>query len=168
MFILNLKINKNIFMRIFKIVILILTVSIFLISVWSVYKAAVNGTDNAENYIELDSSNYTNFLKDSHENINVYVGKKVKITGYVYRLPDFSANQFVIARTMLINSTSQAVVVGMLCECDSAKDFDDYSWVEINGVVEKGNYHGDMPILKIIEIKKVSVPEEEFVKEPLD
>ena len=112
--------------------------------------------------------NYTNFLKECHENINKYLDKKVKITGYVYRLPDFSDNQFVLARTMLINSNSQAVVVGILSEFENAKDIKDYSWIEISGTIVKGNYYGELPILKANEIKETQTPEEEFVHEPTD
>ena len=69
---------------------------------------------------------------------------------------------------MLINSNSQAVVVGMLCECENAKDYKDYEWVSISGIVEKGDYNGPIPEIKVFEIKKSEIPEDEFVYEPID
>ena len=77
-------------------------------------------------------------------------------------------NQFVLARNMIINSNSQSVVVGFLCECDSAKDFANDTWVEITGEIVKGSYHGDMPIVRITDIKAVDTPKEEYVYPPDD
>ena len=75
-------------------------------------------------------------------------------------------NQFVLARDMIINSSSQFVVVGFLCELDNAKDFADNTWVNITGEITKGDYHGDMPIIRITEIKSVDTPSEEYVYPP--
>lgn len=118
---------------------------------------------------EISSKNYTNILKTVHENIDDYVGKKICFTGYVYRVLDLQENQFVLARDMIINSNSQTVVVGFLCEYDTAKDFDDNTWVKITGEITKGDYHGDMPIVKVIEIQAVDIPSsEEYVYPPDD
>ena len=118
------------------------------------------------NYLEINSNNYADILKDSHENIDKYIGKNVKFVGFVYRLFDFNENQFVLAREMIISSDNHAVVVGFLCDCNDAKNFDDKCWVEVDGVIEKGNYHGDLPVIKINSIKKVSVPDDEYVFPP--
>ena len=67
---------------------------------------------------------------------------------------------------MIISSDNQAVVVGFLCDCIEAKNFDDKCWVEVDGVIEKGNYHGDLPVIKINSIKKVSAPNDEYVFPP--
>lgn len=118
---------------------------------------------------EISAKNYTNILKTVHENINDYIGKKICFTGYVYRVLDLQENQFVLARDMIINSSSQTVVVGFLCEYDNAKDFTDNTWVKIIGEIYKGNYHGDMPIIKITNIQSVDKPsQEEYVYPPDD
>ena len=104
-----------------------------------------------------------------HENLNEYVGIKIKFSGYVYRLIDFDENQFVLARDMIINEDgTQYVVVGFLCEYNKAKEFSDNSWVEITGEIIKGDYHGDMPIIKITEIKNTNKPNDELVYPPDD
>ena len=118
---------------------------------------------------QISVKNYTNVLKAVHENIDYYIGKKICFTGYVYRVLDLQNNQFVLARDMIVNSNSQTVVVGFLCEYDSAKDFTDNSWVQITGEIIKGDYHGDMPIIKITDIKIVDKPsQEEYVYPPDD
>ena len=118
---------------------------------------------------QISTKNYTNILKAVHENIDSYVGKKISFTGYVYRVLDLQYNQFVLARDMIINSSSQTVIVGFLCEYDNAKDFTNNSWVQVTGEIVKGDYHGDMPIIKITEINAVDKPsQEEYVYPPDD
>lgn len=118
---------------------------------------------------QISPKNYTNILKTVHENIDSYVGKKICFTGYVYRVLDLQDNQFVLARDMIVNSNSQTVVVGFLCEYDESKNFDDNTWVQVTGEIFKGDYHGDMPIIKITDIKSVDKPsQEEYVYPPDD
>lgn len=166
MFVFNLKINKKKFIKIFTITVLVLALLIFILSISKILN---NNHSNNEKTVllKLDSSNYTDFLKNCHENIDEFVGTKISITGYVYRMKDFNENQFVIARTMLLPSNHKAVVVGILAECDSIKDFEDYSWVSCSGTIQKGYYNGDMPVVHIETINKSSPPEEEYVYSPL-
>lgn len=117
---------------------------------------------------QIQVKNYTNVLKAVHENIDSYVGLKINFTGYVYRVLDLQENQFVLARNMIVSSNSQTVVVGFLCECNNAKDFENDSWVNVTGEIIKGDYHGDMPIIKIINIERAEKPSEEYVYPPDD
>mgnify|MGYP003375536892 FL=1 len=114
----------------------------------------------------ITSSNYTSILQTVHENIDGYVGQKICFTGYVYRVYDIQENQFILARDMIISSDFQSVVVGFLCEYDKAKNFDNNTWVEVTGEITKGDYHGDMPIVKVTQITKVDAPKDEFVYPP--
>lgn len=169
MFICNFKLNSK---KIWKVLLIILIVLIvFLLIFASIKIFNSNKMENSQNdneVLEITSEEYTNFLKLSHENINNYIGKTVKIVGYVYRLPDFSNNEFVIARTMIIDNNSSAVVVGMLCEYSDAKKYTSGSWIEVTGSIKKGNYNGEIPILEISNVKNVSSPENEFVYLPTD
>lgn len=58
------------------------------------------------------------------------------------------------------------ILYGFLCEYDKALDFEDNVWVEINGVIVLGEYFGPLPMIKVNEIKKVTTPNEVFVKMP--
>ena len=91
---------------------------------------------------------------------------KFHCVGYVYKLVDFSDTQFVIARDMIISSDYQSVIVGFLCEYKDISNFKEGTWVEVTGEVTKGDYHGDMPILKITELKETTKPNDEFVYPP--
>ena len=135
-----------------------------------VFNVKVNGSKNSNNVNNkvhtISANNYTNVLKAVHENIDKYVGVEINFTGYVYRVLDLEENQFVLARDMIISSNYQSVVVGFLCECENAKNYSDNTWVNITGKITKGNYHGDMPIVKITKIENVNKPNDEYVYPP--
>ena len=171
MFVYNIKINGSKTFKYFFIGIVLLVIIIVGIVCFRVFYGASNSSEISsclpQNKVStLSASNYTNVLKAVHDNVDGYIGTQIKFTGYVYRVLDLNENQFVLARNMIISSDFQYVVVGFLCECDNAKDFEDGTWVELTGTITKGNYHGDMPIVKVTEIKKVDKPNEEFVYPP--
>ena len=51
---------------------------------------------------------------------------------------------------------------------ERVKNYADNCWIEIIGEITKGNYHGEIPVLKITQIDKIAKPEEEFVYPPDD
>lgn len=119
-------------------------------------------------YIIFLLGNYTNILKSVHDNPDEYIGQKIKFSGYIYRVIDFTEKEFVLARNMVVSSDFQTVVVGFLCRYDKAKEFEDGTWIEITGTIKKGTYHGDMPIIDIENIQKTEKPSDEYVYPPDD
>jgi putative membrane protein len=114
----------------------------------------------------INTANYTNILKTVHDDLGTYVGQKITCSGYVYKLPNFKENQFVLARDMIVGTDLQTVVVGFLCSSDKMRDFSEDTWVEITGEVIKGDYHGEIPVIKITDIKQTDKPANEFVFPP--
>lgn len=171
MFICNFKVNGS---KIFKyfftgIVLLIIGILIFVsikLFVSARNEKNVSSCVPQNDIFVISTKNYTNVLKTVHENIDTYVGTNINFTGYVYRVSDLTDTQFILARDMIISSDFQYVIVGFLCEWKNAKDFKDESWVELTGEITKGNYHGDMPIVKVTEIKNIDKPSEEYVFPP--
>ncbi len=169
MFIFNLKLDYKI---IFKILFILLFIVILIIAVLAFYKIfnysnKIGNEFSNSNIAYIDSNNYTNILKCVHDNLDDYVGQKISFSGYIYRVYDFNENQFVLARNMIINN-NQSVVVGFLCECKTASEFPENSWVTITGEITKGDYHGEIPVIKILEINSCEKPNEEFVYPPDD
>lgn len=165
MFIYNIKINNNKLFKLFFITVIILLICIVSIVIFRVFNGASKNPKNSE-ICQISTTNYTNVLKAVHDNIDAYVGIKIHFSGYVYKLFDFNENQFVLARNMVISSNFQTVVVGFLCESENIKDFADNSWVELTGEITKGDYHGDMPIIKVTELKSCDKPNDELVYPP--
>lgn len=173
MFVFNMKLDGN---RTAKTIIGVLCVIILIITFFICYKLIFNsffktndetfGADSNITY-ELNSQNYTNVLQNVHNHLDDYLGQKIKFSGYVYRLFDFSDEQFVLARNMIVSSDYQYVVVGFLCHSTLASNYEDNSWVEITGTITKGDYYGDIPVIEIEEIKKIDTPKtDEYVYPP--
>ena len=169
MFVFNCKINKNL---IFKIIFIVLFVCVLIIALTGAYKTFFTNKDDActsaKKLNVISSANYTNALQAVHNNLDEYVGMRVSLVGYVYRIDDFQDNEFVIARQMIISSDMQAVVVGFLCHLDGAKKYNDGMWLQIEGTITKGDYHGCIPVVEIDSAKEVEIPTDEYVYPPSD
>ena len=173
MFVCNFKLNGN---KIIKYSAIFLCICIFILCGIAIYKIFGNVISNNRttdtlkkgSVCEINANNYTNILDEVHNNLDLYVGQKIKFSGFVYRIYDFSDEQFVLGRNMIISSDFQTVVVGFLCQSKETQNFKDNSWVEIEGEITKGNYHGEIPVIKITYIKECAKPNDEFVYPPDD
>lgn len=176
MFVCNIKLNKKSILKFVIAIFAIICVSLLILSVYKICKEIEK--DKANVFIEdeiasseianLTSENYTNVLKAVHENIDNYIGQKISFSGYVYRVTDLKENEFILARDMKLNS-NQTVVVGFLAYSEKAKEFENYTWINITGTIEKSIYRNEnIPRLKIESIEKIDKPEKDKVKLPDD
>ena len=170
MFVWNIKLNGKKLVKIFLVIIAIAITIYFAISAYMIYSNSFKVKDEvtSSNMINISNNNYTNILKSVHDDIDSYVGKEICFSGYIYRLIDFKGTEFVLARDMIISSDMQTLIVGFLCDCKNAQNFAGNSWVEIKGEITKGSYHGDMPIIKIKEIKQIEKPKDNIYVYPPD
>lgn len=168
MFIYNLNLNKHNLIKILFICIAIVVIIFFGISTYKIFTQTVKVKDSIPepDICNMETDNYTNILKTVHDDLGSYVGQKIHCIGYIYRVSDFSETQFVIARDMVISSDLQTLVVGFLCDYKDAVNLQDKTWVEITGTITKGDYHGDIPIIEITELKQVNKPDDYYVYPP--
>ena len=168
MFVCNMKLNSKVIFRIIFSVLGILKWIMLGIGCVRVFKNKnANAEGNKQEKVTaISANNFTNVLKTVHGNLDSYVGTKIKFTGFVYRLYDFSDEQFVLAREMIVSTDLQAVVVGFLCHLNNADKYKTGCWVEIEGTITKGDYHGTIPVIEIEKITETSIPSEEYVYPP--
>lgn len=172
MFVFNLKLNSKNLFKIVLLVSFIIAVSLFLLAGFKIVTELLK-EKNYNNFeipspeiAEITPENYTNILKEVHENIDTYIGQKISFTGYIYRISDLKENQFILARDMKIDNSTQTVVVGFLSEYDDIKNLNDNTWIKITGEIKKGYYYGDIPYLEITKLDIVNKPENTTVPEP--
>ena len=171
MYIRNLKLNGKMIFKIAFIILFILIFIMFMIGIYNIFRDREQVTSDNDDISNkkinvISANNYTNILKTVHNNLNSYLGTKIKFIGFVYRLYDFSNDQFVLGRQMIISSDMQAVVVGFLCHLNEANKYPDGCWVEIEGTITQGDYHGEIPVIEIEKIKEVKTPSDEYVYPP--
>lgn len=171
MFIFNIKMNKNILFKLIIGILIILSLIVLCASIYKIFINAnstitVNDSINIPEIANITTQNYTNILNLVYNNLDTYIGQKISFCGYVYRVYDLESNQFVLARDMVVNSNTQTLVVGFLCKCDKANEFENGTWVEISGKITKGDYHGEIPLIDIDSIKIINKPDDVFVYPP--
>lgn len=133
----------------------------------TVYKIIFKSkTVSSSDVYQITPNNYTNILNSVHNDIDTYIGQKISVSGYVYRVYDLKDTEFVLARDMVVSTDFQTVVVGFLCSFDKASEFKDGTWVQITGKITKGYYHGDIPVIEIEDIKNIQKPKDTFVYPP--
>lgn len=170
MFIYNIKINGKAFIKILFVIIAIAITIYFCVSAYKIYNNSFKVKDELQdpNVLYLTTKNYSNILKAVHDDVDSYIGKKICFSGYVYRLLDFKETEFVLARDMIISSDMQTLIVGFLCDSKNAKDLKNETWIELTGEITLGEYHGNMPIIKVKEIKQIEKPENDIYVYPPD
>ncbi len=170
MFIYNLKLNGSTLFKILLFVVVLVVICLCGVVAYKIYMASTNNLDDnikSNGITELTNQNYATILQAVHDDVDSYVGQKIKFSGFVYRVCDLNQEQFVLGRNMIISSDFQSVVVGFLCHYKDAIKFRDSMWVELEGEITKGSYHGsDMPILEVNTIKEIEKPNDEYVYPP--
>lgn len=173
MFVYNLKINKNSFIKAVIGICTIVCLSLMISTIFKIYSLSQNSDPDEclpnSGIATITDKNYTNILKMVNDDLNTYIGQKVSYTGYVYRISDIKKDEFILARDMVISSSpKQTVVVGFLATCDNSESFENGAWVNVTGTIQKGYYLEEVPLLKITEIKRTSKPENSEVPPPDD
>ena len=172
MFVFNIKLNKKLIFKTSLIIMFIIAIIIAIVSALEIINKNNAGDRNllddsipSSEIAQIKPQDYTNILKAVHDDLDTYVGQKIAFSGYIYRLNGFAEDQFVLARDMDIGN-NQSLVVGFLCSSEKAKEFPSYTWVNITGEITKGNYNGEIPIIKITAIEKAQKPENASVSVP--
>lgn len=159
MFVVNFKLDfKKILFACVVIAALVATIVEFGVNKTSIVSS---NKDNNFDY-SFNDENYTKLLKQIHENIDANVNKSVKITGFVFKMPDFKETYFVCGRNTVADKENK--VAGILCKYDDAKKLVDNEWVEITGIIQKGEYNGTMPIINVGSINKITAPANTYVE----
>ncbi|MBU2700318.1 putative membrane protein [Sporomusaceae bacterium BoRhaA] len=107
---------------------------------------------------------YTEIMSELNQFPDDYIGKEVNMTGFVFRSPGQSSNQISLVRYVITCCTADALPYGILCETASAKQYPDGTWLEIQGVVQKGKYDNEpVGMIKLSSIKKITEPMHPYV-----
>ncbi len=178
MIIYNVKLNKKLLLKIALVIMAIISITLMCICIYNLIGNNLNLSKDKMNLIDdsipssdpakIISSNYTNILKQVHNNLDMYCGQKITFDGYMYRLKGFEENQFVLARDMDIGN-NQTLVVGFLCKSKDAKNIEDNTWVKIIGEITKGMYNSEeIPLINVTSIEKTEMPPSATVPMPDD
>jgi putative membrane protein len=93
-----------------------------------------------------------------------FIGKKLELTGFVYRSEEMKSNQFVVGRFAMQCCSADAAPFGVLVEYDRAQQFADDTWVTVTGKIEKTKFADmDIMVLKVEKVAKAAPSKNQYV-----
>ncbi len=122
--------------------------------------------DITSDEIELDEEGFVIMCMDSLERYETYEGKKVHFTACAYRMKEGGDFEFIAGRQIMTCCEADMSFTGIICGYQKAYEIENKEWVEITGILRirfDELMQRDMPVCRVIELKKVEAPESEIV-----
>ncbi|MDR6884182.1 TIGR03943 family putative permease subunit [Bacillus sp. 3255] len=95
---------------------------------------------------------------------NNFIGKKMELSGFVYREDGMTSSQFVVGRFAVSCCSADATPYGVLIDFPSAQTYPKDMWVKVTGTIHNGSYNGnDIFMIKANQIEKIAPPSEPYV-----
>ncbi len=101
--------------------------------------------------------------------MNNFIGKKVEISGFVYREDGMEENQFVVSRFAVQCCSADSAPFGFMVESSLGKNLKKDTWVNVTGTLDTTPYGGN-EILKIdaTRIQRIEAPASPYVFPDMD
>ncbi|WP_163102029.1 TIGR03943 family putative permease subunit [Peribacillus alkalitolerans] len=117
-----------------------------------------------QSFIDMKDDLFSTYYELISQDIKPFEGKKIKLTGFVYKEEGFGSNQLVLSRFLVTHCVADASVIGFLTEFDDASGLKPDTWVEAEGVIKLGRYgEMDLPIIQVTNWKTTSEPKQPYV-----
>ena len=112
--------------------------------------------------IQMNDGTYSSNVEAINMDSNNFEGRKIKVSGFVYREEGLEENQLVLSRFLITHCIADASITGLITEFDQANKFEKDIWLEIEGTLEVTTYNGiQLPLIRAEKwavIKEPSVP----------
>lgn len=96
--------------------------------------------------------------------LDSFVGKTVEISGFVYREPNMTQNQFVVGRFAMDCCSADALPYGVLVEDTNAVNYPNDSWIKVRGQIDTTTYNGNkIMVFKPEAIQSIEAPESPYI-----
>ncbi len=114
--------------------------------------------------IIMDDDSFTRWLQEIYEKMDKYQGRKVEVTGLVFKDEQFKKNEFVPARLMMACCSADLQPVGFLCHYDKADNLKQDTWVKVTGTIGIENYKDQqIPVIIAESVVSTEKPENDYV-----
>lgn len=114
--------------------------------------------------INVTDRNYSEIVFEISQYPKDYIGKKIAMTGFVFRSPGLASNQLSLVRYVIMCCTADSLPYGLMCETTEAQKYPNGSWLSIQGVIIMSTYEGkDVPAIKITSSKQIKEPTDPYV-----
>lgn len=117
-----------------------------------------------KNMIEMNEDMFGAYYGEINDHPAGFIGREIKIRGFVFKDEGFNPNQLVISRFMITHCIADASILGLLTEFEEANKVKEDAWLEIEGVLDVTTYGGaQLPVIKATGWKEIEEPTEPYV-----
>lgn len=114
--------------------------------------------------IQMTDDMFGSYYGEINDNPQSYIGKTIKMSGFVFKEEGFTSNQLVISRFLITHCIADASIIGFLAEFQGAETIEEDTWIEIEGVIDIGTYGGyELPIIKVTSLNVIDEPSEPYI-----
>ncbi len=100
------------------------------------------------------------------ENLDLFIGKEVQLTGFIYKDESFAEDQAVISRFTVTCCVADASVYGYLTNDEKLASLDPDTWVNVSGIIDKVDFNGNMmPVITNPTFEVIEPPAKPYVEE---
>jgi putative membrane protein len=119
--------------------------------------------------IVVTEKSYMDILTTLDMFLDPFVGKKLTISGFVYRDDTMKTDRFVIGRFAVQCCTADAMPYGVMVESANPSQYANDTWLKITGTLGKMNYKGnEIMNLKLEKAVKIKPAEDPYVYPDMD
>lgn len=121
-------------------------------------------TADKNGMIQVSDEQFSKWYTDINQNMKQAEGKVYRFKGQVFRIDDFTSQEFVPARKAMVCCVADLQPCGILCRSSQAKTLATDTWVWITAKIKIESYKGEnMPIGYVTKIEKAEKPKEEYI-----
>ncbi|GED69926.1 TIGR03943 family protein [Brevibacillus reuszeri] len=114
--------------------------------------------------IELGDELYLEKLQTLDSFVDNFLGKEIRLTGFVYRDPELGQNQLIVGRFAITCCTADASTYGVIVESSEASQLPEDMWVTVTGTIERAKHKGT-DVWKVMgtHFEKINAPSNPYV-----
>ncbi|MDQ0300352.1 putative membrane protein [Salibacterium salarium] len=114
--------------------------------------------------INMEKDIFSSYYNAIRNNSRDFVGKPIKVQGFIYREEGLHFNQVVISRFIITHCIADAGVMGLLTEFEQAGSFEEDTWLEIEGELDVTVYNGvELPVIKAKRGRIIEEPSNPYI-----
>lgn len=114
--------------------------------------------------IQMNDKMYSSYVEAMSMNPKDFDGRKIRVKGFVYKDEELKENQLVLSRFLITHCIADANIIGLIAEFNQASEFEQDTWLEIEGTLEVTTFNGiELPLIKANKWTVIQEPVEPYI-----
>ncbi|KKK36493.1 hypothetical protein WQ57_18930 [Mesobacillus campisalis] len=114
--------------------------------------------------IQMENDIYSAYFEAISMDPKEYIGRKIKVSGFVYKEEGLDGNQLVLSRFLITHCVADASIIGLLAEFKEAGEFKQDTWLEMEGTIGVTVFNGvEIPLIKANKWEVIAEPSEPYI-----